>query len=104
MNQRAIDIESEMNQVLMTVKNTEEVFRYKLVQNLRADLLKQIPSFDMNEERKSYFLHQLANTHEIEELLSLVQDVNKKQLSAKQDLVLLSRTAQGLAWVQRSIQ
>lgn len=89
------EIEKEMNQALLKVKRSEESFRIKIIRTLRSELSEKIPTLSMNEERKSYFLHQINNTHEIEELISLIRDINKLQLSQRPSFIALERAYHG---------
>lgn len=89
------EIEKEMNQSLLRLKRTEEVFRTKILRSLRSDLMGKIPDLAMNEERKSYFLHQLANCHEAEDLISLLRDINKAQLSQRPSFIALEKAYHG---------
>jgi acetylornithine/succinyldiaminopimelate/putrescine aminotransferase/predicted amino acid dehydrogenase len=98
-NQKLIEIEQEtekeMNQALIKIKRTEQVLRNKLVRNLRSELASKISELNMNEERKSYFLHQLNNAIEIEELVELVRVINKKQLSQRPTFISLEKSYHG---------
>lgn len=98
-NQKLIELEQEtekeMNQALIKIKRTEEVLRNKLVRNLRSDLASKISELNMSEERKSYFLHQLNNAIEIEELVELVRVINKKQLSQRPTFISLEKSYHG---------
>jgi acetylornithine/succinyldiaminopimelate/putrescine aminotransferase/predicted amino acid dehydrogenase len=89
------DIEKEMNLVLIKVKRSEKSFRSKWIRSLRSDLLETISLLSMNEERKSFFLHQLSNTHEIEELISLIRAINQAQLAQKPLFLALERAYHG---------
>ena len=46
---------------------------------LKGELSEKIHTFQMSEERKSYFLHQLAYVHSLKDLVSLVKVINKLQ-------------------------
>ena len=89
------DIEKEMNQALIRVKRTEESFRIKIVRTLRTDLIEKIEALSMKDERKSYFIHQIANCHEIEDLVSLIRDINKAQLLQRPSFLALEKAYHG---------
>jgi acetylornithine/succinyldiaminopimelate/putrescine aminotransferase/predicted amino acid dehydrogenase len=89
------EIEKEMNQALIKVQRSEESFRHKMVLNLRSDLMEKIPVLSMNEERKCYLLHQVAHAHTIDELVSLVREINKKQLAQRPSFIALEKGFHG---------
>lgn len=98
-NQKLIELEQELekeiNSALIKIKRTEEVLRTKLIKNLRSDLSEKISTLNMSEERKSYFLHQMNNAHEIEEIIELVREINKKQLSQRPTFIALEKSYHG---------
>lgn len=89
------ELEKEMNQALIKVKRSDETFRIKIVRSLRSELSEKIPTLAMSEERKSYFLHQIANVHEIEDLVTLIRDINKLQLSQRPSFLALEKAYHG---------
>lgn len=89
------EIEKEINQALITINRTDESLKNKLVHNLRTGLADKIDTLSMNEERKSYFLHQIAHSHGINELISLVREINKKQLSQRPSFIALEKSFHG---------
>jgi acetylornithine/succinyldiaminopimelate/putrescine aminotransferase len=89
------ELEKEMNQALIRVKRSQEGFRSKIIRQLRTELCDKIPFLLMTEERKSYFLHQVTQIHEIEELISLVRDINKLQLSQRPSFLALEKAYHG---------
>jgi acetylornithine/succinyldiaminopimelate/putrescine aminotransferase/predicted amino acid dehydrogenase len=89
------EIEKEMNLALISIDRTEESFRSVLLKKLRVELSQKISSLSMGEERKSYFLHQLSNVHELSELVSLVREINKKQLSLRPHFIALEKAYHG---------
>lgn len=89
------ELEKEMNQALIKIKRTEESMRVKLVRSLRSDLADKISGLSMSEERKSYFLHQINNAIEIEEVIELVRVINKKQLSQRPTFISLEKSYHG---------
>jgi acetylornithine/succinyldiaminopimelate/putrescine aminotransferase/predicted amino acid dehydrogenase len=89
------EIEKEMNLALITIERTEENFKPRLLKKLRTELSEKISSLSMGEERKSYFLHQLSNVHEFCELISLVREINQKQLSLRPHFIALEKAYHG---------
>lgn len=75
-NQEARDVMSfalMLEQGLDKIKKSEPQFQAKALQNLRRNFVNTIQELNMSEERKSYFLHQLAYAREIDELHQLGQ-------------------------------
>lgn len=91
----AQEIEKEINLALITIDRTEESFKPLIFKRLRTELSQKIPSLSMNEERKSYFLHQLSNVHDFNDLVSLVREINKKQLSLRPHFIALEKSYHG---------
>ena len=106
------EIEKEMNHAILRLKLSQTPFFGKAIHHLRVDLYEKIPKLSMSEERKSYFLHQIANYHDLDDLISLVRDINKKLLTQKPssglenstriDLLVLAATASGITWRKHS--
>lgn len=89
------EIEKEMNLALIKIKRSEGALQARLIRNLRVDLVERITQLKMNEERKSYFTHQINNAHDIDELVSLVREVNKKQLQQRPSFIALEKAYHG---------
>ncbi len=89
------EIEKEMNLALIKYKRAEKLLQEKILKNLRIELSEKIISLRMNEERKSFFLHQIANIHEIEELISLTREVNQRQISQHPLFLSLEKSYHG---------
>ena len=89
------EIEKEMNLALIKFKRSENKIQEKILKNLRIDLSEKISSLRMNEERKSFFLHQIANVHEIEELISLTREINQRQISQHPVFMALEKSYHG---------
>jgi hypothetical protein len=70
-------IEEDVNHAKSMIQMAQTSFRNKMVRRLRADLLEKIPYIDIREERRSYFLHQVALTHELEGILELIREMNQ---------------------------
>lgn len=89
------EIEKEMNLALIKIKRSHSNIQAKFVRNLRVELTEKITELKMNEERKSYFIHQINNALEIDELVSLVRDINKKQLAQRPGFLALEKGYHG---------
>ncbi len=89
------EIEKEMNLALIKIDRTNENFKPQLIKKLRLELIERISSLSMNEERKSYLLHQLSHVHDIHELVSLVRDINQKQLNIRPHFLSLEKGYHG---------
>ena len=86
-------IEDELNQALIEFNKSEGIFQRKILSHIRRDLSQKLEFFQMSQERRSYLLHQVSNTHSMEDLISLISETNKKQLS-------LGFTKNGLICIQ----
>lgn len=89
------EVEKEMNLALIKVKRSEPELQTRFVRKLRSELGEKIEHLKMNEERKSYLIHQINNVHDIDELVALVREVNKKQLSQRPSLLSLEKSYHG---------
>jgi acetylornithine/succinyldiaminopimelate/putrescine aminotransferase/predicted amino acid dehydrogenase len=88
------EINKEMNQALLRLKRSQ-VDLTGAVKELRKDLLVQIDHLSMSEERKSYFLHQLANVHGLDEMIELVRHINTLQLGLRPKFIALEKAYHG---------
>ena len=82
------------------LEGMELVFRPKFFKRLRQELMETIPTLNMHEDRQSYYLHQVGQTHDFEDLFSLVKEMNHKQFPLQKDLV----TLENFKWVSASIE
>jgi len=91
MNTNESQLEKEINQVLHKMEMAEPAFQRKSLLRLKGEIIKKIDSLKMREERKSYFLHQLANVHALNSTVELIKEINSLQLmdNISQDLVHL---------------
>lgn len=89
------EIEKEMNQALNVFRQMESELQQKMLRRLRLELSSQISNLKMSDERRSYFLHQLNNVHEIEDLLGLVREINSRQLSQRPGFIALKKSYHG---------
>ena len=77
------EAEKEINLAILALKKLDDKFQTRILKTLRLELMEKIDSLSMNKERKSYLLHQLANVLEIEDLASLLREINSNQLNQK---------------------
>lgn len=70
-------------EMITTFNHTDEAFKPRLFQRLRQELIQELPTLPVNEERKSYLLHQMAYVHSFEELTSLLKEMNLPSLSVE---------------------
>lgn len=89
------NIEKEMNQALVKIRNAEPEIQKKIVKHVRIELYNKISDLKMNAERKSFFLHQIANTHEMSEVISLVREINELQISDRPLILALEKAYHG---------
>lgn len=89
------EIEKEMNQALIKIRNSEPELQKKIIKHIRIELYNKISDLRMNEERKSYFLHQISNVHEIGEVISLVREINDLQCSERPVMIALEKAYHG---------
>lgn len=93
-------VEKEMELALFKIKLSENQLQRKILIKLKKEITQQIDSWKMTEDRKSYLLHQLVNSQDVENLVELLSSINQKQLSenssAELDLIYLAQTSQGI--------
>lgn len=89
-----------MDQALHLFMQTEPAFQQVTFRRLRKEFWRTFPELRMNEERKSYLLHQMLNTHDMPAMVSLLEEVNQLQLKEPIDNEILQLSVQGhqLAW------
>lgn len=95
LTQLSQEIEKEINQAHIILNRMDDSFKQRQIINLRKSLMEKIPSLKMKEERKSFYLHQLANVHSLEELVSLIREVNRLQLSEHPLFLALEKSYHG---------
>lgn len=89
------EIEKEMNQALIKIRNSEPELQKKIIKHIRIELYNKISDLRMNEDRKSYFLHQISNVHDISEVISLVREINDLQCSERPVMIALEKAYHG---------
>lgn len=89
------EIEREMNQAIIKVNRSEPALKIRMVIKLRKELSLKISDLKMSDERKTYILHQLSNCHELEEMVSLIREVNTRQLAQKPKFLSLEKAYHG---------
>jgi acetylornithine/succinyldiaminopimelate/putrescine aminotransferase/predicted amino acid dehydrogenase len=89
------EIEKEFNQSLISYRRCDERMQSRILIRLRSELTNKLDGLRMPEERKSYLLHQVANCHTIEDLVSLLREVNANQLKVKPVCLALEKSYHG---------
>ena len=88
-------IEKEMNQALIKVQRSESKIERKILLKLKTEIVNKTDELKMTEERRSYFLHQLANVHDMDSLVSLIREINLLQLNQRPKLIALKKAYHG---------
>ncbi|HXH74638.1 MAG TPA: aminotransferase class III-fold pyridoxal phosphate-dependent enzyme [Bacteriovoracaceae bacterium] len=88
-------VEKEINQAMLKLNKLDEQSRLTTVTRLRVELVDKIENLKMNEERKSYLLHQLNNVHTLVDLVDLIRTINAKQLMQRPSFISLEKAYHG---------
>lgn len=91
----AQEIEKEINQAVAQFKQMEPNFQTVKLMQLRKQIQDQIDALNMSSERKSFLFHQILNTQTIEDLVSLLREINQKQESVRPKLIALEKGYHG---------
>lgn len=86
------EAEKEINLALLALKKLDEKEVLRVLKSLRLELSEKIDSLSMNQGRKSYLLHQLANVHDIENLADLLREINSYQMNQKPLFITLENS------------
>lgn len=86
------EAEKEINLALLALRKLDEKEVIKVLKSLRLELSEKIDSLSMNQGRKSYLLHQLANVHDIDNLASLLREINSYQMNQKPVFITLDKS------------
>jgi acetylornithine/succinyldiaminopimelate/putrescine aminotransferase/predicted amino acid dehydrogenase len=89
------EIEKEMNQALIKVRRSDAAIQRKILLKLKTEITNKTDELRMSEERRSYLLHQLANAHDIDSLVSLIREVNRLQLNQRPKFIALKKAYHG---------
>jgi acetylornithine/succinyldiaminopimelate/putrescine aminotransferase/predicted amino acid dehydrogenase len=89
------EIEKEMNQALIKVRRSEPALQRKILLKLKTEIINKTDELRMSEERRSYLLHQLANTHDIDSLVSLLREINGLQINQRPKFISLKKAYHG---------
>ncbi len=89
------EITKEMNLAIIKIKRAEPALQRKWLMKLRKDLLEKSSTFKMSEERKSYIYHQIANLHELDEVVKFIKEINTLQLAQRPHFVALEKAYHG---------
>ena len=120
LNSLMMNLDEEMELAVLKIKLSEEVLQRKFLYKLKTEITQRLDSVAMPNERRSYFLHQLANAPDIDELVALIQNINNLQISQnaividvtadlsekinehRQDLIFIAQTKQGISITKQS--
>ncbi len=89
------EIEKEMNQALIKIRRSEPTLQRKILFKLKTEIANKTEHLNMNDERKSFFLHQLANALDINELVELIREINAKQINQRPKFISLKKAYHG---------
>jgi acetylornithine/succinyldiaminopimelate/putrescine aminotransferase/predicted amino acid dehydrogenase len=89
------DIEKQLNQVVLKLKRIEPSKLNSIINDLRLELVQNIDSLKMNQERKSYVIHQVSNVHSLEDLIELIHEINLLQLKSHPQFIALEKGYHG---------
>lgn len=81
-------LEQDMEVAVLKLKLSELSLQRRILFKLKTEIIHHLESVLMAESRKSYLLHQLSNAQDIDELVSLIREVN--HLQAFEESVILS--------------
>lgn len=70
-------VQAFWNYQLQIIHQADERFRYQLIKAMRTELMNQIWKIQMSDSTKSYLLHQLAQTHDLEGLNFIVSQLHQ---------------------------
>ena len=88
-------IEKEMNQALIIIRRSDASFQRKILLKLKTEIINKTDELRMNDERRSYFLHQIANIHDIDAMVSLIREINRLQLNQRPKFIALKKAYHG---------
>lgn len=88
-------IEKELNQTLIKIHRSDSTFQRKILIKLKTEILNKTDELRMSDERRSYLLHQIANVHDIDSLVSLIREINRLQLNQRPKFIALKKAYHG---------
>jgi acetylornithine/succinyldiaminopimelate/putrescine aminotransferase/predicted amino acid dehydrogenase len=88
-------IEKEMNQALIKVQRSEAKIERKILLKLKTEIINKTDELKMGDERRSYLLHQVANVHDMDSLVSLIREINRLQLNQRPKFIALKKAYHG---------
>ena len=80
-----------MNQALIKVQRSETKIERKILLKLKTEIINKTDELKMSEERRSYLLHQVANVHDMDSLVSLIREINRLQLNQRPKFIALKK-------------
>lgn len=123
LNNLLISLNTEMETALLKIRLSDAPIQRKILLKLKTEIINKLDSIAMSSDRRQYLLHQLAYAQDINELASLIQLINHKQIEQqgiiisfisdsasmkdildnnRQDLILIAQTPQGIALTKQS--
>lgn len=89
------EIAKEMNLALIQFKKLPSGLQTETLKKLRYDLSNGTSALKISAGRQDFLFHQIANTHTIEDFLSLLRDINKLQVAEKPFFIALEKSYHG---------
>jgi acetylornithine/succinyldiaminopimelate/putrescine aminotransferase/predicted amino acid dehydrogenase len=89
------EIAKEINLALIEFKKLPLESQEETLRKLRTDLSSASSKLLMPEARKDFLFHQISNVHSIEDLISLLRDINERQVSDKPSIIALEKSYHG---------
>ncbi len=89
------ELQREMNQFEMQSRFIQESKRSEVLKKLKTELLSCLDDLNCHEERKSYLLHQVQQTTDLNDLRDLVNTFNQRQFGEKPKFIALERSYHG---------
>lgn len=116
-------VEQETGVALLKIRLSEAPIQRKILLKLKTEIINKLDSLAMSSDRRQYLLHQLSYVQDINELASLIQLINHKQIEQlgvivsgisnaesmieileknQQDLILITQSTQGIILSKQS--
>ncbi len=89
------ELQRQFNQFELQLRFIQEEKRRELLNELKQELLIHLDEINCTEERKSYLLHQIQQSPNLNDLREVVNEYNKRQLGEKPLFVALERSYHG---------
>ncbi len=89
------EIEKEINESLLWARSLSDKEQRKILFRLKSQIVAQYETLNFSHERKSYLLHQLANTQDLDQLALLLREINALQMNQKPKFIALKKAYHG---------